>query len=89
MRQAPFAGGFFTGDYEGLAVDRDDFACVLRHDARHDPSERRSSAVSARSVHGATGFEPVAPFPSPIASAASRKAAASGFHCHGIDAIGS
>jgi hypothetical protein len=38
MRQAPFAGGFFTGDYEGLASDGNDFAPFFSQPHNGDPS---------------------------------------------------
>ena len=38
MRQAPFAGGFFTGDYEGLANAGNDFAAFFSQPHGSDPS---------------------------------------------------
>jgi hypothetical protein len=38
MRQAPDAGGFFTGDYEGLASAGDDFATYFSQPHGADPS---------------------------------------------------
>jgi hypothetical protein len=38
MRQAPFAGGFFTGDYEGLASDGTDFTPFFSQPHGSDPS---------------------------------------------------
>jgi hypothetical protein len=38
MRQAPFAGGFFTGDYEGLASDGNDFTAFFSQPHGSDPS---------------------------------------------------
>jgi len=38
MRQAPFAGGFFTGDYEGLASDGADFTPFFSQPHGSDPS---------------------------------------------------
>jgi hypothetical protein len=37
MRQAPFAGGFFTGDYEGLASAGNDFAAFFGQTHGSDP----------------------------------------------------
>lgn len=37
MRQAPFAGGFFTGDYEGLASTGMDFAAFFSQTHGSDP----------------------------------------------------
>jgi hypothetical protein len=38
MRQAPFAAGFFTGDYEGLASDGNDFTPFFSQPHGTDPS---------------------------------------------------
>jgi hypothetical protein len=38
MRQAPFAGGFFTGDYEGLASAGNDFTAFFSQPHGADPS---------------------------------------------------
>jgi len=38
MRQAPFAGGFFTGDYAGLASDGLDFTAFFSQPHDSDPS---------------------------------------------------
>jgi hypothetical protein len=38
MRQAPFANGFFTGDYEGLASDENDFTPFFSQPHGADPS---------------------------------------------------
>jgi hypothetical protein len=38
MRQAPFAGGFFTGDYEGLANAGNDFTAFFSQPHGTDPS---------------------------------------------------
>ena len=38
MRQAPFARGFFTGDYEGLASDGNDFTPFFSQPHNSDPS---------------------------------------------------
>jgi hypothetical protein len=38
MRQAPFAVGFFVGDYEGLASDGDDFVAFFSQTHGSDPS---------------------------------------------------
>ena len=38
MRQAPFAGGFFTGDYEGLASEGNDFTAFFSQPHGADPS---------------------------------------------------
>jgi hypothetical protein len=38
MRQAPSAGGFFTGDYEGLASDGGDFTAFFSQPHGSDPS---------------------------------------------------
>jgi len=37
MRLAPFAGGFFTGDYEGLASDGNDFLAFYSQTHGSDP----------------------------------------------------
>ena len=37
MRQAPFAGGFFTGDYEGLASAGNDFGAFFGQPHGTDP----------------------------------------------------
>lgn len=37
MRQAPFAGGFFTGDYEGLASAGNDFGALFSQTHGTDP----------------------------------------------------
>ncbi len=37
MRQAPFAGGFFTGDYEGLASVGNDFGAFFGQTHGTDP----------------------------------------------------
>jgi hypothetical protein len=37
MRQAPFAGGFFTGDYEGLASEGNDFGAFFGQTHGTDP----------------------------------------------------
>ena len=37
MRQAPFAGGFFTGDYEGLASAGNDFRTFFGQTHGRDP----------------------------------------------------
>jgi len=38
MRQAPFAGGFFTGDYEGLASAGNDFTPFFSQPHGSDPA---------------------------------------------------
>jgi hypothetical protein len=38
MRQAPFAGGFFTGDYEGLASAGNEFTPFFSQSHGDDPS---------------------------------------------------
>ncbi len=38
MRDAPFAGGFFTGDYEGLASAGDDFTAFFSQSHDGDPA---------------------------------------------------
>jgi hypothetical protein len=38
MRQAPFARGFFTGDYEGLASAENDFTAFFSQPHGADPS---------------------------------------------------
>jgi len=38
MRQAPFARGFFTGDYEGLASPEDDFGAFFSQSHTGDPA---------------------------------------------------
>ena len=39
MRQAPFAGGFFTGDYEGLASAGNDFGAFFSQPQGADPGD--------------------------------------------------
>ncbi len=38
MRQAPFARGFFVGDYEGLASHGNDFVAFFSQPHGSDPS---------------------------------------------------
>ena len=48
MRRAPFAGGFFTGDYEGLASAGNDFGAFFGQTHGTDPGSiffRRVGAV--------------------------------------------
>ena len=38
MHQAPLAGGFFVGDYEGLASDGSDFVAFISEPHGSEPS---------------------------------------------------